>query len=66
MLKKYERSEVDLLYARIYEEMGENQKAINYLVKKEKDIVDQVTFNEQISRLYMKENNKEKAVDHLE
>lgn len=54
-LKRYERSEVYLLYARIYEAMGENTKAISFLEKNKKDIVDQITYYEQMSRLYMKE-----------
>lgn len=45
-LKRYERSEVDLLYSRIYETMGENQKAISFLEKKKNDIVDDVTYYE--------------------
>lgn len=64
-LKKRERSELTLFEARIYEAMGQHQKAIEYLTKS-KTVANLVAKNEMLSRLYKAVGNKDKAVEHLE
>lgn len=59
-------SELQLFYARIYDVMGQTEKAIKLLKDKESEIVDHLTYNETLHSLYIKSGNKEKALDHLD
>ncbi len=64
-LKKKDRSELTLFEARIYEAMGQQQKAIEFITKS-KVVANLVAKNEMLARLYNAVGNKDKAVDHLE
>lgn len=50
--------------ARVHEAMGNNVKAIRVLTKK--PCYDQLTKNEKLVDNYIKQGNKDKAVEHLE
>jgi tetratricopeptide (TPR) repeat protein len=65
-LKKKERTELLLLEARIYESMGNHQKAIDSLTKTKSVVANQVAKNEQLARLYLGLGDKDKAVNHYE
>jgi len=64
-LKKYERSELVLFKARVLEELGEYQKAIDTISKKG-EVVNQLALNEQLARLYRALGDKDKAIERLE
>ena len=64
-LKKKERSELTLFEAKIYEAMGQYQKAIDFL-NKSKVVANLVAKNEMLARLNTLAGNKDKAVDHYE
>jgi tetratricopeptide (TPR) repeat protein len=64
-LKKKDRTELTLFEARIYEAMGQQQKAIEFITKS-KVVANLVAKNEVLARLYNAVGNKDKAVDHLE
>jgi tetratricopeptide (TPR) repeat protein len=65
-LKKFEKSEIIIFYSKIYSEMGDHQRAINYLKKKVKEVVNELAYNEAMYTYAMKLGNKEIAIDHLE
>lgn len=65
-MSKYGRSELALFEARIYEELGEYQKAIRILQDKNKLIVDRINKYESLARVYQKSADKDKAIDTLE
>ena len=64
-LKKYERSELVLFKARVLEELGEYQKAINTISRKG-EVVNQVALNETLARLFTALGEKEKAIERYE
>lgn len=64
-LKKHDKNELALFEARIYEALGEYQKAVDIL-SNTKVVVNQVARNENIARVYELMGNKEKAIEHLE
>jgi hypothetical protein len=55
-----------LLEARIYESMGNHQKAIDSLTKTKSIVANQVAKNEQLARLFLALGDKDKAIDHYE
>ncbi|CDW89756.1 n-alpha-acetyltransferase auxiliary subunit-like [Stylonychia lemnae] len=64
-LKNHERTEITLFKAKLFEEMGDYQKAINLLQKKGL-IVDQISKFRKLAENYQKLGNKDKALEHLE
>lgn len=64
-LKPHEKSEIALFKARIYEEKGEHQKAVDILRKKGL-VVDQISKFERLAANYQALGNKEKAIMALE
>jgi len=65
-LKKKEKTELLLLEARIYESMGNHQKAINSMTNPKAVVANQVAKNEQLARLYLGLGDKDKAIDYYE
>ena len=55
-----------LLEARIYESMGNHQKAIDSLTKTKSVVANQVAKNEQLARLFLALGDKDKAIDRYE
>ena len=55
-----------LLEARIYESMGNHQKAIDSLTKTKSVVANQVAKNEQLARLFLSLGDKDKAIDRYE
>lgn len=58
-MKRNEKSEILLFYARIFDEMGNPKKAISHLNKKKKEIVDHLAFNETLYKLHLKVNQND-------
>jgi len=59
-MKKHEKSEIHMLYVRIYKAQGQFETAVNHLIKKKNEIVDHVLYNEMLAELYKKLGNTEK------
>ena len=51
-MKKYEKSEIHMFYVKIFEEKNDFEKAIDYLKKNKKEIVDLISYNEKLYQLY--------------
>jgi tetratricopeptide (TPR) repeat protein len=67
-LKPSELNELYLFKALVLEKKGDNKKAIKFLTKKTTDkiVCDEIRKNEVLSRLYLNNNQKQKAIDCLE
>jgi tetratricopeptide (TPR) repeat protein len=64
-LKNHERSELTLFEARLYEGLGNYEKALEIL-SKENQIFDETAKFERLAENYIKLGNKEKAIENLE
>lgn len=65
-LKKKEKSEIILFEAKIYEAMGEYQKAIDTLTQAKHQVANDIAKHEALGRLFDKLGQKDKAVDQYE
>jgi tetratricopeptide (TPR) repeat protein len=65
-LRKKDKSELTLLEARIYEAMGNFQKAIECLNQTKAPVVNEVAKNEQLARLHLALGDKDKAIFYYE
>lgn len=61
--KPYELCELHLFRALLHEKKGDVRKAIKYLEKKSKAIVDEVRRSETLLRLYLLDKKTNKALD---
>lgn len=61
-LKKHEKSEMLIFQSRIYEKLGNTQKAISTLTQNKTIIVDQFIFHEKLSDLYLLIGEKDWAI----
>jgi hypothetical protein len=68
IMKPHEVSELYLFKVTILMEMGDVKKAIKFMTKKttEKAIMDDVHKNEILAKLFLKNNQKPKAIECLE
>lgn len=64
-LKNHERTEVTLFEARIHEAMGNYQKAVELLNRKNL-VYDQISKHERLADIFIRTGDKDKAVEHLE
>ena len=65
-LKINEVNELYLFKARILEDKGSYKLAIKYITKNRQYLTDDCRRNEALARLYEKNNQKPKAINHLE
>lgn len=61
--KPYEICELHLFRAHLHEKNGDLRKAIRYIEKKSKAIVDQVRRAETLTGLYLRNNQTKKALE---